>query len=470
MSIRENPRKWMMSATATLLLVVFPFGLPILLSDSADAQRSERARGAKIVSVSGARSVVRIGATYSSGNNAIAGNSMVSTNQRLIIPGGSTAGAVLDFIRGNGSPAGFRLSTGRSKYETRYYYTCAGRGGTFTMAWASATGAGHCRTFQVGSPLAATISPTAGRDTESEATSYAAKQFSYAAKQLQLAQQHNDYTPRSVFYCSAQAQAESDTAWGVAASQQPWDLFSPNDPCSRAIQECEGKLSSGSCEVNYTGERALKENNLTVALQCGRYQDDPRTLQTFRYQQQVGDQPYEVKPILVSGTQLQGAVENLKDQALAENVSSCTLEVVGLGEVVVYPKGSEITIAQVNQESDDRLVLTVLAGEVSTGSSQCLDNDGQTKYDTLRAGESVAYDLSQVLQRPSQQQQQQQQIYLPVGEVGVCPEPLFLTPSDVVSPVNTDSVRDLLLSDGLPQDYRNAFQEQSPEVYSAVFP
>lgn len=183
------------------------------------------------------------------------------------------------------------------------------------------------------------------------------------------------------FHCTALS--DLGTRWGVYASrpgtddQVGWSLFSPNDPCARAIQDCE-RNPGLSCSVVNAGEQPISGKEVMVSLQC--------LNQNFL--------PVQYAKIGVD-TAIPTLLQQTVGDARSANAHSCVLEVSDLNTVIVSPSrfdalGGALIKAKVE---DGKIITTTVNGEATILSPETVRrNPGPNKSERMPRNWEYLYD------------------------------------------------------------------------------
>ncbi|MBF2026922.1 MAG: hypothetical protein IGS48_09175 [Oscillatoriales cyanobacterium C42_A2020_001] len=160
---------------------------------------------------------------------------------------------------------------------------------------------------------------------------------------------NNDLSDR-IFYCNSVS--ELGNRWGFSASHASWNLLSPSDPCNQAFAECE-QVSGNDCMLAIADERSIREDNLTISLQCnGISAGDPRFTRPN-----------------IRGLELVEQLNTLKNNARAIGASSCSVNVTTPNELNVSPFSNTLDSVNV-YETENTLVVVGLVGKVLVSSTQ----------------------------------------------------------------------------------------------------
>lgn len=347
------------SSSVILMLTAFSVVLGNCLESYA-----EPVRGAVITNNNGSRTAVFQGSRRNPPRSGqpIRPNQTVldNPNERLLVPKGRST-ASLDFRYRSGRNAGFLLQAGPASTDTYYFWRCAGNGG-FVIGWVRGlNNRDICKSFRLGANPnnrdridaglnnnvrigeAVTEKQIARLKSSRNSSIEAAKGLLTIADVANLQQ--------DIFYCSAAS--DSGQGWGSAVSNSPWDLFSVEHPCRKAIKKCMASSPNQDCSVVNLGEWSLENLDLSVS----NPQSDYLTLSM----ECANNKAYYKRGTITKGENL---LLQMEEQAKKEGANSCQLNVYGPDEVAVAPKTSDPTLIQTDN-SNGQLVINVMAGTVT---------------------------------------------------------------------------------------------------------
>jgi hypothetical protein len=274
---------------------------------------------------------------------------LTNPNMRLVVvPPGS---ATLSSIDDKGKP---RFSIGIASSETKrseYFYRCKSKGET-TIAWEKRLKKDKiegCARAQVQLKGVGGVL-TLKRNSNNQF--YASTQY-FAENQASPLEQ----PVLTSFYCSALQ--ENGKGWGVnASSSYTGDLFSINDPCRVAIQQCQ-KISTqggGDCFVDDVGQREHTEQGLELSLLCNN-----------RDRLAVKNK---------TGQEIEAELNRLASQASQEQGSSCELTIKASDETVIKPQedGTIVYVGELGTKNGNYAV--VLAGKAKFEFPSCSSTVG----------------------------------------------------------------------------------------------
>lgn len=194
------------------------------------------------------------------------------------------------------------------------------------------------------------------------------------------------------YYCNALAR--NGSGWRFSSSQNGWDVFSPNDPCARAIQQCEAlPNSNGNCFVANTGFWSIIDPDVTATVNCG---STPPIIERL-----TGRELGERLNRLQSELNFQQVVLNQRA------ASSCGVSIVGSADVVVAPADAQPSLIRASS-SETGISVKALDGDVFVTSAiregrQYRLQEGFEYVYTQAAGGSTGSELIQPIENLQQE-------------------------------------------------------------------
>jgi len=197
------------------------------------------------------------------------------------------------------------------------------------------------------------------------------------------------------YYCSAMAEfAVADRlkgrAWSFDISDSLGDIFSQNDPCGKAIRQCERQRPGGRCIIDDEGEFIIGESDLVTSLTCAGTPFDSFIVKASENDKSIS----YIK-------EMAKKMENkaLGNKALNEKgLGSCSLNIHTVDEIVISPPGSNNIreVAVSIEVTSDRINVHNLLGVVSVQSTNPITQ--QEDFTLLKRDEYCTY--SQVNKEP----------------------------------------------------------------------
>lgn len=262
------------------------------------------------------------------------GHIMNKKARQITVAGNKKAGAKFVGLS-RGKEIGLYGSTSPSSFQLYYRFPCTLTGGSLVAAFTREADAG-CTP----KPGIRVRSSNGGRGSQLPAPK--AIYIAQASKNFLVAQG----TREPLEYCSAVA--DSGKGWGFISTL---DFFSAVDPCDRATQKCLEASSGSDCSVVSFGEWNYDDQNLIVSAQCN---SNP-----------------PLRRDNIKGSEVGSAMSELEEQAKAQKLTDCTLDVYYPDDVFVSPSpgNNEETIVKID-DTGNGIKTTAVLGDLLVKSAK----------------------------------------------------------------------------------------------------
>lgn len=240
----------------------------------------------------------------------------------------------------------FEASLGGNKSPTRYWFPKIVQAEKFTGKWGEVVqNAAKTDLFVVrGGKNSILIEPigSRGRQRRPRSSNFPTNLFAQATTDLPQTSIPSQENVGSLRYCSAISdfsvlpktpmrekppyEAEYGKAWGIGISDRGWDLFSQNDPCRKALQECETanqnlrnvknpKLGT-TCSISSDGIglQPLDDSDVILTLDCSGDKEKPFSRRVI---------PYETQAAKIN----EALIKDFKKKARDDGARSCTFNI-----------------------------------------------------------------------------------------------------------------------------------------------